>query len=122
MNCSFNETFGQPRILRALALTFFCGSAVAGPTPINADFDDQQILVTLPEPSLATTAPPSDPEQLAELIQAQIQQARSTGDPRFLGYAEGLLQQWNAMTKIQRSQALESILSLPASIKSKLTA
>lgn len=95
MNCSFSKNPGQPRILRALALTFFCGAALAGPTPINTDFDDQQILVMLPEPSLATTAPPSDPEQLAQLIQAQIQQARSTGDPRFLGYAEGLLQQWN---------------------------
>ncbi len=115
MTCSFNKTFGRSRILRApvgtlpaprgrlffagaalsLSLTLFCGAVIAAPTPINTDFDDQQILVTLPEPSLATTAPPSDPEQLADLIQAQIQQARSTGDPRFLGYAEGLLQQWN---------------------------
>jgi tetratricopeptide (TPR) repeat protein len=95
MNCSFNETSGQPRILRALALTLLSGAVFAGPAPINTDFDELQILVTLPEPSLATTAPPSDPEQLADLIQAQIQQARSTGDPRFLGYAEGLLHQWD---------------------------
>ncbi|TGN39564.1 hypothetical protein E5Q11_11895 [Marinobacter confluentis] len=76
-------------------MTLFCGSATAAPAPINTQFDDQDILVTLPEPALTTTTPPADPNRLADLIQAQIQQARSTGDPRFTGYAEGLLQQWN---------------------------
>lgn len=113
MSFSFSKTPGRPRVSRASAailpalrggffrlyltgcVGFFSGNAMAGPTPINTDFDDQQILVTLPAPALATTAPPSDPEQLAELVQAQIQQARSSGDPRFLGYAEGLLKQWD---------------------------
>lgn len=117
MTCSFNKSVGRPRIVRASAPNFpaprggffrlgmaggFCllfGTALAGPTPIDTQFEDQQILVTLPEPALATTALPADPGRLADLIQAQIQQARSTGDPRFFGYAEGFLQQWNgAMT------------------------
>ncbi|WP_150911986.1 tetratricopeptide repeat protein [Marinobacter halotolerans] len=43
---------------------------------------------------MSTTVAPTDPERLEDLVQAQVQRARSTGDPRFLGYAEGLLQQW----------------------------
>lgn len=114
MSCSSSRTPGRPRLLRRPArglpalrggsfrlgvplwLILFCGNAVAGPAPINTQFEDQQILLTLPEPELATTAPPSDPGQLAELIQTQIQHARRTGDPRFFGYAEGLLNQWSA--------------------------
>jgi hypothetical protein len=113
MTCFFSKTPGRSRISRAPApnfsalwggffrlfaaasLTVLCGAVSAGPTPIKTDFDDQQILVTLPEPALTTTAAPSDPQSLADLVQAQIQRARSTGDPRFLGYAEGLMQQWN---------------------------
>jgi hypothetical protein len=114
MSFSFNKIPGRPRVLRAPAailpalrggffrvyltgcLGFFSANAMAGPTPINTEFADQQILLTLPEPALATTAPPSDPDQLADLLQKQIQQARRTGDPRFFGYAEGLLNQWKA--------------------------
>jgi hypothetical protein len=110
---SFSKTSGRPRFSRASAtilpalrggffrlyltgcLGFLSGNAMAGPTPINTDFEDQHILLTLPEPGLATTAPPSDPDQLADLIQTQIKQARRSGDPRFFGYAEGLLNQWN---------------------------
>jgi hypothetical protein len=112
MTCLPSKTPGRSRIARAPAVLssalrsgFFrlCVTgclglwflpASAGPSPINTQFEDQQILVTLPEPSLATTVAPTDPERLADLVQAQVQRARSTGDPRFLGYAEGLLQQW----------------------------
>lgn len=112
MSCSFRKTPGRPRNMRVpvgtlpalrgglfcvaglLGLATFCHASEVGSTPIDTGFDDQQILVTLPETSLTTTALPKDPDQLADIIQGQIQKARSTGDPRFLGYAEGLLNQW----------------------------
>ena len=127
MTCSFSKTPARARILRALALPFpaprggfFCWgitgffclfsvAALTAPAPINTQFEDQQILVTLPEPALATTALPADPGRLADLIQAQIQQARSTGDPRFFGYAEGLLQQWDG-TMTDRLQVLQATI------------
>lgn len=75
-------------------LTVFYSSAIASPGPIETDFDNTDILVELPEPALTAPAPPTSPEQLADIVRSQITQARSTGDPRFLGYAEGLLQRW----------------------------
>lgn len=76
------------------ALLVFSASTTAAPKPIETDFDDNRIFIELPEPALSAPALPDSPEQLADIIQGQIVQSRSTGDPRFLGYAEGLLQQW----------------------------
>jgi lipopolysaccharide biosynthesis regulator YciM len=53
--------------------------------------------VTLPAPGLTATTPPPTADKLADLIQAQILRARTTGDPRFLGYSEGLFQQWQGV-------------------------
>jgi len=110
-SCSSSRSQRQCRIIPALAgaLTalrggFFCagligmsifsGMATAKPGPIDTQFNDQQILVTLPAPGLTATTPPPTADKLADLIQAQILRARTTGDPRFLGYSEGLFQQW----------------------------
>ncbi|MDF0751614.1 hypothetical protein NLU14_15405 [Marinobacter sp. 71-i] len=68
--------------------------ATAAPGPIEKDFADTDILVELPEPALTTSELPDSPEQLADTVQNQISRARSTGDPRFLGYADGMLQRW----------------------------
>jgi len=76
------------------AVLVFSGSAIAEPKPIETDFDDDRIFVELPEPALSAPALPDSPDQLADIIQSQIVQSRNTGDPRFLGYAEGILQQW----------------------------
>ena len=82
-------------LLTALAgLTGFSASATATPGPIKTDFNDTDVITELPEPALTAPATPDSPEQLADLIRRQIERARSTGDPRFLGYAEGALQQW----------------------------
>ncbi|MDX1457755.1 MAG: hypothetical protein R3276_09210 [Marinobacter sp.] len=81
--------------MTALAgLTGFSASATATPGPIKTDFNDTDVITELPEPALTAPATPDSPEQLADLIRRQIERARSTGDPRFLGYAEGALQQW----------------------------
>jgi hypothetical protein len=76
------------------ALLVLSASATAAPKPIETDFDDNRIFIELPEPALSVTALPDSPQQLADIVQSQIVQSRNTGDPRFLGYAESLLQQW----------------------------
>jgi len=82
-------------LLTGLAgLTGFSASATATPGPIKTDFNDSDVLLKLPEPTLTAPAIPASPEQLADLVRRRIDRARSTGDPRFLGYAEGALQQW----------------------------
>ncbi|MDL0432846.1 hypothetical protein QPM17_17010 [Marinobacter sp. TBZ242] len=75
-------------------LAVFCATATASPGPIETEFDNTEILVELPEPALTAPAAPDSPEQLAGLVRRQIDRARSSGDPRFLGYAEGAFQQW----------------------------
>lgn len=76
------------------ALLVFSASATAAPKPIETDLDDNRIFIELPEPALSAPELPDSPEQLADILRSQIVQSRNTGDPRFLGYAEGLLQQW----------------------------
>ncbi|WP_166261644.1 tetratricopeptide repeat protein [Marinobacter salicampi] len=77
-----------------MALAGFCTTAIAAPGTIETDFNDNDILVKLPDVALITPASSDSAEQLADLVRRQIDRARSSGDPRFLGYAEGALQQW----------------------------
>ena len=110
--CSSNRTPCRPSVRLKPASTFpalrggaFCvglwlmagfpNVATAAPGPIETDFSDTDILVELPEPALTTSELPVSPEQLADTVQNQISRARSTGDPRFLGYADGMLQRWS---------------------------
>jgi len=110
--CSFNRTPRRPSSHLMPASTFpalrggaFCvgmwllaglsNLATASPGPIETDFADKNILVELPEPALTGSTLPESPEQLADILQNQVTRARSTGDPRFLGYADGMLQQWS---------------------------
>ncbi len=113
MHCSFPSDPNRPRFQRGSALTFparkggFFGWAAvfflavsaakvfAAPTPIETNFSDSEVLATLPESTLVAASMPSDPTGLADRVQSHIQQSRNTGDPRFLGYAEGLLKQWD---------------------------
>ncbi len=109
--CSSNRTPCRPSVRLKPASTFpalrggaFCvglwlmagfpNVATAAPGLIEKDFADTDILVELPEPALTTSELPDSPEQLADTVQNQISRARSTGDPRFLGYADGILQRW----------------------------
>ena len=69
-------------------------AASAAPNPIQNDFANGAVLATLP----AVVPNPLNDELtadgLADQLQQLIGQSRSTGDPRFLGYAERLLQNW----------------------------
>ncbi|KKN59886.1 hypothetical protein LCGC14_0537630 [marine sediment metagenome] len=68
-------------------------TVVAAPSPIQSDFDDDTVLVTLPASAPANDRVPSSPEAMAREVKRLISEARRSGDPRFLGYAERLFKQ-----------------------------
>ncbi|WP_144778493.1 tetratricopeptide repeat protein [Marinobacter maritimus] len=87
---------------------------MAAPSPIQSDFDDDAVLVTLPASAPASDSAPSSPETMAREIQRLISEARRSGDPRFLGYAERLFNQ-------QASQELnDPLLVLRATLAQSL--
>lgn len=56
--------------------------------------DDTQVLERLPAGLPARAAPAQDPTRAAAIAQAHIERSRREADPRFLGYAEGVLRPW----------------------------
>ncbi|MBQ0833595.1 MAG: hypothetical protein KBT83_13560 [Marinobacter sp.] len=92
-----------------------CSSlAAAAPSPIQSDFDDDMVLVTLPASAPASDRVPSSPEAMAREVQKLISEARRSGDPRFLGYADRLFKQ-------QAGQALtDELLVLRATLAQSL--
>lgn len=62
--------------------------------PIQTDFSDETVLATLPAVPPNPLSDAMSPADLANRVQQLIEQGRSTGDPRFLGYAERQLQKW----------------------------
>ncbi|MBK1851373.1 hypothetical protein FE845_08460 [Marinobacter sp. 1-4A] len=75
-------------------LGVLCSFAVtAAPSPIQSDFDDDAVLVTLPESAPAKVGAPASQKAMAREVQRLIAEARRSGDPRFLGYAERVFNQ-----------------------------
>ena len=68
--------------------------AFSAPAPINSEFSDDQVLLTLPDLAPIQLTDIGTADQLADRVKTHLQQARSEGDPRFLGYAQRLLQGW----------------------------
>lgn len=68
-------------------------TSTAAPSPIQHDFDDDAVLVTLPASGPASDGATSSPEAMAVEVKRLISEARLSGDPRFLGYAERLFKQ-----------------------------
>lgn len=94
---------GLTVLIPALRGRFFWGLLLLGATvptfaataPIATDFADDEILVTLPDlpsPSSNTDISKRSAQDLADEIQHDISQARGQGDPRFLGYAQRLIE------------------------------
>lgn len=84
--------------------------ALATPTDIDTDFADSQVLVELPEtPPLAVR--PGTSRGLADQVQTLLQQARSSGDPRYLGYAMTQLQDWPESAIDHRLMILRATLN-----------
>lgn len=94
---------GLTVLIPALRGRFFWGLfllATTAPTlaataPIQTDFADDEILVTLPNlpsPTSNTDISKRSTDDLADEIQNDISQARGQGDPRYLGYAQRLIE------------------------------
>ena len=91
------------RAFRCLALTISLvlpTTLLAAPVGIDTDFNDNDILATLPATAPVVNDQPSTAQQAADMVQRYIHQARTEGDPRYLGYARALLDRWpeNNMT------------------------
>ncbi|MEX0604003.1 MAG: hypothetical protein WD623_10650 [Marinobacter sp.] len=92
-----------------LALTW-SAPALSAPAPIVDDFSDDQVLLTLPNLSVTQPTDIRSAEELADKVKTHLQQARSEGDPRFLGYAQRLLQDWPAGRMTDRLLVLRATL------------
>ncbi|WP_236744521.1 tetratricopeptide repeat protein [Marinobacter similis] len=130
MTCSVKTTLRRSDIRRHPAISFpalpgrafWLGFSLAGsllaapaliaaPNPIQNDFSDDAVLATLPEVSPNLSSVPENVNELADEVQQLIEQARETGDPRFLGYAERLLQDWPEADFNDRLRVLRATLA-----------
>lgn len=81
-------------LLPLIMLLGFATYSHAAPPSIETIPEDQ-VLIELPGVSTRqNTTNNETPEQAAERIQGFLQQARGSGDPRFLGYAQRALTDW----------------------------
>lgn len=76
-----------------LVLALLASTCRAAPPPMEAIADDERLLELQSVPSV-TASPATSAQALAPRIQTYLQQARRTGDPRYLGYAQRALEQW----------------------------
>lgn len=84
-----------PRFLaRMLLLACALSAAGANAAPFRPT-DDDEVLARLP---VAQPRGTDDLDAAVGRARAQIELARRSGDPRFLGYAEGLLRPWWSLT------------------------
>lgn len=130
MTCSVKKTHRRSDVRRNPAISFpalpgrafWLGFSLAGsllaapaliaaPNPIQNDFSDDAVLATLPEVSANLSSVPKNVDELADEVQQLIGQARATGDPRFLGYAERLLQDWPEADFTDRLRVLRATLA-----------
>lgn len=84
----------QAGIVGGLLLGIGAALVQAAPAPITTDYAPGEILVTLPDMPAPIVDEGVRPEVLADQVQAFLEQARTNGDPRFLGYAQNLLANW----------------------------
>ncbi len=109
----------NPRLVRGYFLvvaTLCCTLPPAAAAAPYRPADDDVVLERLPD---RPPVPPAGraglpPEVAAGLAQAYIQRARNSGDPRQLGYAQGLLQAW---WKTAAAAVPDPVLLLRATLK-----
>ncbi|MFL1467031.1 hypothetical protein [Marinobacter sp. HN1S83] len=101
------RAFSIVALVTALAME----TALAAPAAIETEFDDQEILVTLPSEALTPDTPPDSAPALADQVQAFLLQARSQGDPRYLGYAQALFERWPESRMTDRLKILRATLN-----------
>lgn len=101
------RAFSIVALVTALAME----TALAAPAAIETEFDDQEILITLPSEALTPDTPPDSAPALADQVQAFLLQARSQGDPRYLGYAQALFERWPESRMTDRLKILRATLN-----------
>lgn len=77
----------------ALGLAFIAGNAFAA-MPTVEPVPEDDLLLRLQDVPTAAPASAESADAVATRIRDHLQQARISGDPRFLGYAQRALQQW----------------------------
>lgn len=82
----------------------------AAPDPIITDFGDDQVLAELPRNAPGIRSNPDSAEEAGNRLQRLIIQARTTGDPRYLGYAQTLINNWPGDKLTDRLRVLRATL------------
>ncbi|MFC4257439.1 hypothetical protein ACFOZ5_00175 [Marinobacter lacisalsi] len=98
------------RVAWGLLTLTVSAACLSEPAPIQTQFSDDQVLVTLPDLAPVTDTSFSNAGNLADQVQEHLNQARATGDPRFLGYAQRLLQDWPENRMTERLRVLRATL------------
>ncbi|MFL1454662.1 hypothetical protein ACJO5Y_09490 [Marinobacter sp. GN3S48] len=101
------RAFSIVALVTALAME----TALAAPAAIETEYDDQDILITLPSEALTPDTPPDSAPALADQVQAFLLQARSQGDPRYLGYAQAWFERWPESRMTDRLKILRATLN-----------
>ncbi|WP_088826327.1 hypothetical protein [Marinobacter sp. es.048] len=101
----------------ALRVRVFCLIAAlvpfqlqAAPDPIITDFGNDQVLAELPRNAPGIRSNPDSAEEAGNRLQRLIIQARTTGDPRYLGYAQTLINNWSEDNLTDRLRVLRATL------------
>ncbi|MEQ9547948.1 MAG: hypothetical protein RIK85_18255 [Marinobacter sp.] len=101
------RAFSIVALVTALAME----TALAAPAAIETEFDDQEVLITLPSEALTPDTPPETASALADRVREYLVQARVQGDPRYLGYAQALFERWPEDRMTGRLKILRATLN-----------
>lgn len=95
MTC-FNKNIVATGRHMSAALTFICLALSSAPAPAAPyqPTSDAVVLATIPAGTRAVMTGPRDLQHAVAQAAADIESARITGDPRYLGYAQGALGTW----------------------------
>lgn len=113
----FSRFFGPALSLPALRGRLFWLIAVfapfhihAAPDPIITEFRDVEILTELPNAATEVFRETDSPNEVGDRLQTLITQARASGDPRYLGYAQALIDRWPEDRLTDRLRVLRATL------------
>lgn len=96
MTCFNNSTVGSGRHFLPAALAFVCiglSPILARAAPYRPSSDDV-VLANVPAAARAVKTRSQDLQTVVERASQDIEAARSSGDPRYLGYAQAALAPW----------------------------
>ncbi|MCP4065267.1 MAG: hypothetical protein GY740_18745, partial [Gammaproteobacteria bacterium] len=82
----------------------------AAPDAIITEFRDDEILTKLPNTATEIFRETDSPKEAGDRLQMLITQARASGDPRYLGYAQTLINRWPDEQLTERLRVLRATL------------